>query len=206
MQKSGCRRRVVGLIGYARSGKSTASAGIRAAIGDGSVAYSMAKPLKDGLAAWFGFSHDQLYGEGKEQVDPRYNCTPRSLMLDLGTGVMRDRLHMLTHVKLKRGAHLWVSRFHDFMNEIKTDTVVVVDDVRFQDEVDAITQYEHQMLFIDREAARPSKQQQRHISEQPEELVKYYEQSTWCTVPVIKNEGTKEELAEACLKFLDEKK
>lgn len=147
--------KVVGVLGYAHAGKSTLAREIeRNYKGTKVLRYSFARPLKEGVAAMFGFSHEQMYGDAKDHSDERYDdATPRDLLKFVGTDLIRDQLHQ----RLPGMPHtLWVSRFHDFVREHQDeDALVVVDDVRFADEADAIMKYDHQFFRIMRDGTKP---------------------------------------------------
>jgi len=75
---------IVGVHGPKYSGKDTVSDMI--VEGPGSFTKdSFATPIKAMLAVGLGLKHDQLYGDQKEVVDPRYGKTPRDIMQTLGT-------------------------------------------------------------------------------------------------------------------------
>lgn len=122
---------IVGFVGRAGSGKSTAAAHVLARCGG--ARFSLAEPLKLMARDVLGFSHEQLYGTQaqKEAVDPRYGFSPRWFLQRLGTEGCRKHL----------GPDVWV---HALMRAIGlwrscgASGVAVVDDVRFPNEADAI--------------------------------------------------------------------
>lgn len=86
--------KIIGLTGYARSGKDTAAGIIRAElalVGQRVDLLAFAAPLKAFCADVFGFSYDQLYGDGRDDSDPRWTrpngdpLTARFALQTLGT-------------------------------------------------------------------------------------------------------------------------
>lgn len=122
---------IIGLMGAAGSGKSTAALYMHEAY-DARI-YSFAKPLKEIVRLTFDFTSKQVYGSQaeKEAIDSRYSFSPRWIMQRLGTEGVRKVL----------GQDFWCSHT---INEIrleqerKPDMLAVIDDVRFPDEAQAI--------------------------------------------------------------------
>lgn len=114
---------IIGLCGLAGSGKSEVAHVLRQIGGFERIAF--ADPLKSMLSA-VGFTHAQLYGDQKEVVLPEFGKSPREFMQYLGTEFGRDLIHSEIWVKL------WLRKVHASKNH------VVVDDVRFENEVQAI--------------------------------------------------------------------
>lgn len=71
---------IIGLLGRARSGKDTVASIILSNYTDYRLV-RLAQPMKEAASCLFGFTHDQLETDAKEQVDPRYGVTPRSVMV-----------------------------------------------------------------------------------------------------------------------------
>lgn len=94
-----------------------------------------ATPIKDTCKILFGLTHNQLYGSEKETVDPRLGVTPRRIMQYFGTDIVRD---IISPKLLGRPAGtFWV----DYMDKWWKDQGcprLVINDVRFQEEVDFI--------------------------------------------------------------------
>lgn len=116
---------IIGLSGLAGAGKSEVAKILREVGGFERVAF--AAPLKDMLAA-VGFTHDQLWGSDKEREIPEFGCSARHFMQTLGTDWGRAMIHPEIWVKM------W-GRKVDFMGP---NAPIVVDDVRFPNEVAAI--------------------------------------------------------------------
>ncbi len=127
--------RIIGLTGYARSGKDTVGSLIRqqaAAVGARVDLLSFAAPLKAFCAEVFGFSDDQLYGNGRDTPDSRWTrpdgtpLTARYALQTLGTEWGRN---CDPEIWTKAGMRRAAKSFAD---------LVVFTDVRFVNEAAAI--------------------------------------------------------------------
>ncbi len=87
----------------------------------------LAGPLKLVARLIFGFSDEQLYGKDKELVDPRLGLSARHVMQQLGTEVVRG-IHPLS----------WIFAWERSLSTVSEGASIVVDDVRFPNEVQAI--------------------------------------------------------------------
>jgi hypothetical protein len=119
-------KKVVGLLGKAGSGKSTAAKFMAERYG--AERLSIAVPLKRIVQALYGFTDEQVFGDAKikETVDPRWGVTPRSVMekmCDAG----------IEHI----GRDVWI---RGVINQIeKSDKeLFVIEDVRFTHDCEAI--------------------------------------------------------------------
>lgn len=111
----------IGLIGKKGSGKNTfADYFISKKKDFKQIAF--ADPLKNGLIQMYGFSHDQLFGNKKEEVDEFWGVSPRKVMQFIGTDVFREI-----------DPDFWVKRT---IREMKSDVDYICSDVRFQNEAD----------------------------------------------------------------------
>ena len=86
---------VIGIAGPARCGKDTAADFIIEEHPQ-YVKASFADPLKDMLRVGLGLNAAQLYGNDKEGVDHRYECSPRHIMQTLGTEWGRQLIHQIS--------------------------------------------------------------------------------------------------------------
>lgn len=126
---------LIGFTGPAGAGKSTAAAALVEWLGF--VRHRFADPLKRALAA-LGASEAMLEGHLKaEPVDLFCGRTPRHAMQTLGTEWGRELI----------GADFWVNAWR---RGLPADGHVVVDDVRFPNEVAAIRQARGIIVAIDR--------------------------------------------------------
>lgn len=117
---------VVGLLGRAGSGKSTAGAYLEKRYG--ARRYSFAAPLKDITKHVFAFSEAQVRGTqaDKEAVDKRYGISPREALIRLGDGAR----HILWDA-------IWLDAC---LKRIFADKpkLAVIDDVRYPNEARAV--------------------------------------------------------------------
>lgn len=128
---------IIGFVGFIGSGKDTAA--------DYLVNFhgfrrdSFANTLKDAVSAVFGWDRTLLEGrtkearEWREQVDPWWaerlnmpNLTPRWILQYWGTEVCRKGFH----------DNIWIASVENKMR--KTSDNIVISDVRFPNEIDAI--------------------------------------------------------------------
>lgn len=120
------KRMLIGLTGLAGSGKSTIASNL--VLEHGFRRHRFAGPLKDMLRA-LGLTDAQIDGEHKEVACEELGWnTPRYAMQTLGTEW--GRAHM--------GPNFWVNLAKARIKDDLLRASVVVDDVRFQNEVEAI--------------------------------------------------------------------
>lgn len=80
---------LIGLMGRSRVGKDTVAEMLKELLKPAPFeTVHIARPLKDSLAAIYGFNHAQLYGDPKDVVDPRYQRTPREMCASLSHFLM----------------------------------------------------------------------------------------------------------------------
>jgi len=139
--------RIVGVAGYAKSGKSTVADFL---IGDhGFKRFKFADVLKDMLRA-VGLTEAQVEGDQKEvAVDALCGHTPREAMQTLGTEWGRKMM----------GDDLWVNLWQDRVQHWLTlhpMNRVIVDDVRFPNELQRVLDLGGTVLRIDRPGVKPT--------------------------------------------------
>jgi hypothetical protein len=147
---------LIGLVGFKGSGKSVVANALVTDATDknGTKLWkkgAFAAPLKQGLHAMFGLSDAQLHlAEYKEVVDPRYGVTPRQLMQVVGTDLLRHEL--VKH--FPSVPNIWVSRMHEFIATANAEGMnVVVEDVRFPEEVECIRKHGGKLVLVTRPSA-----------------------------------------------------
>lgn len=125
---------IIGLLGFAGSGKGTAADIL---VSKGFVKESFADPVKDAVAAIFGWERTLLEGDTKESRDFRekrdefwsdrfgYEVTPRYMLQVMGTEAGRDTFNK----------DLWI---HSLEQRANRNKFTVVADVRFPNECDFI--------------------------------------------------------------------
>lgn len=119
-------RKIIGLSGLAGSGKSEVAAYLEREHGFQRIRF--AGPLK-AMCRAFGLSDDEIEGTLKET--PRAilcGKTPRYFMQTLGTEFGRNLI----------GSSIWVNAWRTAVERTEPDAAIVVEDVRFPDEVAAI--------------------------------------------------------------------
>jgi len=117
--------RVIGIAGPARCGKDT----VADIIMKNCPTYrkcSFADPIKEMLKAGLGLTDDQLWGDDKEAIDPRYDASPRYMMQTLGTEWGRNLIN----------GNLWVVAM-----EQRIDKGMIIPDVRFENEAAFVRKY-----------------------------------------------------------------
>ena len=135
---------LIGLSGKSGSGKSTVGDYLSGAHGYEQFAFAGALKAVVGLA--FGFSEEQLYGRQKEAVDPRWGKSPRWCMQWLGTEVLRACWPEIWIYHLRR-------EILEFLS-INGQRPVVVTDVRFRDEAEALKAMGGVLVRIERPGLR----------------------------------------------------
>jgi len=118
---------IIGLTGQAQSGKTTIAMEL---VKRGFVKLSLADPIKEILTKIYDLSPAQISGYLKEEIDPRYDISPRFMMQMLGTEVARN-IHEDT----------WVMHLHRrILGHQYDDPMVniVVDDIRYDNEAEGI--------------------------------------------------------------------
>lgn len=157
---------IIGVLGKKRSGKDTT--------GDYLVAnhnftkYSFANPIKRGAMELFGFTEEQVFGDSKDVIDPTWGITPRLVLQIMGTEIFQ--YDMPKHIPELQvfGRSFWVKRFEQWYQKNK-DLDVVICDVRFQHEVDAILEIGGYVLSVQREGLVTGDE---HASEKEMDLIK----------------------------------
>ncbi len=166
--------RIIGLSGKAGSGKDTVARYLVEKYDF--EAEWFAKPLKLYIGgAIFGLKHHQLWGkqEDKEKIDPRYGLSPRQILQMAG-------------MKLREiYPNIWVNKLFD--NIVRLDRVVIPD-VRYVNEVEAIRKAGGEVWRIERDGAGASTSElANHVSETELDDYLYFDE-------IINNNGTKEDL------------
>lgn len=147
---------VIGLTGLAGSGKTTAARVLETK--EGFARLSFAGPRK-AMARSFGLTTREIAGDLKEAPGPELcGKSPRQFMQMLGTEFGRDMI----------GPDIWINAFKRNGDELRLDEDVrgiVVDDVRFENEVAAIREMGGVIVRIERPGAG-SQTGAAHVSEQ----------------------------------------
>ncbi len=183
-------KQVIGICGKKGHGKTTF---METFDEEDSFYLSFADPLKRGLQWFFDFSDEQLWGFAKEEVDERYGVTPRQVMQTVGTDWFRNRLKCDLGVK----ENLWITRFHQEIETMMKDkdcSRIIVEDIRFPDELAAISRYSNSLLFhIDRPDMKDS---DTHESENVTAVLEFAKSLASLKVIHVLNDSTEEKFQE----------
>ena len=97
---------------------------------------SFASPLKEITKILFNLSDEDVKDPiKKELINPKFNASPRELMQWLGTDIMREEFNK----KFNHSGSIWIDNVKDKVKILLDNNKdVVIDDVRFQNEVDMI--------------------------------------------------------------------
>ena len=168
--------KLIGITGKARSGKDAVAKFAWAQYGFTRIAF--ADPVKMAAQAKFGLTAEQAWDdELKEVVIPHWNMTPRQMFQMEGTEAGRNVF----------GGDLWIKRFMLSYNLLKHTDDIIVPDVRFDNEAEALRSLGGIIIEVRRGQAGLSGSAGAHVSESGLSLPADY---------VIENEGTLEELYE----------
>lgn len=97
---------------------------------------SFASPLKEIIKILFNLSDEDVKDPiKKELINPKFNASPRELMQWLGTDIMREEFNK----KFNYSGSIWIDSVKDKVKTLLDNNKdVVIDDIRFQNEVDMI--------------------------------------------------------------------
>ena len=138
---------IIGLVGFAGSGKGTVADYL--VTKHNYVKMAFADPLKDAAAAMFGWPRHMLEGDTepsrifREKADPFWTekfsdtFTPRIALQKLGTEAGRNVFHQ----------NIWI---YAIENRVRQHKNVVISDVRFSNEIEAIVKWGGHILRIKR--------------------------------------------------------
>lgn len=115
---------LIGLVGKAGAGKDT----FACQFGSARTSLAFASYIKEALRTIFGFSHAQLYGNKKEEIDQRWGISPREAMTKFGTEIMQGWM----------GEDFWVKRMEYMLDSCSTYPLLIITDVRFPLEAEMI--------------------------------------------------------------------
>jgi hypothetical protein len=112
---------IISVSGKARAGKDEVG---KALIEKGFMRIAFADALKDGVAAVFGLTHEQLYGDLKDEVDEFWQDTTRNILQKFGTECLRKGYRDDIWIKcveraIKMHPGNWVITDARFPNEIE---------------------------------------------------------------------------------------
>lgn len=137
---------IIGMLGQKRVGKDTA-ADYLCTWHPQFTKVSLAEPMKHAVMIIFGWTDEHVNGNLKEIVDPFWGISPRQALTTLGTEWAQKILcEMFPIFATTTGRKLWVkSLLHKHQ-----DKNIIIADVRFQHEVDAIREIGGKIIKIER--------------------------------------------------------
>ena len=101
----------------------------------GFVDLKFARPMKDAVRDLFSLTPDHVDGALKDTVHPTWGITPRAMMQWFGTDVMQ---HSLGQLVPSIGRHFWSDRLVCAVRNEVGGNAVVISDMRFAHELDAL--------------------------------------------------------------------
>jgi dephospho-CoA kinase len=128
---------LIGITGYKRSGKDTVA---QIMVQHSNFErYAFADTIKAGCKVLFDWNDDHVYGDLKEEIDPRWGVSPRQMLQIFGTEIFQYGIPKLfpEYAKIV-GRSFWVKRTFAEIEKNKDTNNIVIPDVRFHHEVDAI--------------------------------------------------------------------
>ncbi len=130
------KKLVIGIIGEARTGKSTIARHLQFAWAFKE--YALSLPMKKATSHLFGWSMDFIE-KHKEEIDPEYGISPREFLQYLGTEILQyGLLERFPEFKKVTGRLVHMKRFHSFLRLTSQDRIVIPD-IRFPHEKDYLT-------------------------------------------------------------------
>lgn len=131
---------LIGLVGQNRVGKDTLAEVLTKKYGFKQ--YALADPIKKIAQILFDFNEEQLNGCLKEEIDPKWNISPRQFYQQFGTEIMQyDIYKYLPSLEEKvPSRHLWVKIMEQWVKEQQTIGFnnIVISDIRFVHEAASI--------------------------------------------------------------------
>lgn len=112
---------------------------------------AFADPMKEILSKYFGVGEALYTQEGKMQMNEFWGMTHREMLQKFGTEAMRDHFHPETWVKIMQ---LTIDKLS--MKVDSEDTVLVIDDLRFDNEAEMLRKYGAMIVQIRRDAVADS--------------------------------------------------
>jgi hypothetical protein len=130
---------VIGITGRKYNGKDTLAEYL--VKNHNFIQLSFAEPLKQICQTLFGFSNEQLYGNLKEVIDPRWGISPRTAFQYIGTELFRKQMKIIMpHIQ----DNFWIECLSNKIKSItqsNPEAKIVISDVRFPNEVDVIRSF-----------------------------------------------------------------
>lgn len=135
--------KLIGIHGHAGSGKDTAAMYLHNKYSSTYIE-AFADPLKEACAKLFGVSEESFYdSEQKEKIQAPWNVSPRMIAQFVGTELVRDHMWKLifgdsNDFWVRRLAYKLSNKLPDDDCSYSAEDIVIIPDVRFQNEYDWI--------------------------------------------------------------------
>lgn len=151
---------IIGVCGYKRVGKDTIADYL--CINHAFEKMKFAAPLKEMCKLLFNFSDEQLETNLKEDIDQRWNISPRKAMQFLGTEIMQYKISdLLPDI----GRSFWARKLIDDIDNSSYKRVVI-SDLRFVHEYNLLKdKYRHNFVVVRVEKESPCDPMDIHSSE-----------------------------------------
>ena len=154
---------LIGIMGKKGSGKDTVSDYLVENYQFHKLAF--ADPIKQVAQIMFDFTEQQLNGELKETIDKRWGISPREVFQKLGTEFGQfDLPKYFPILGEKVNRNFWVERLKIEYGKLPDNSNVIVSDVRFNHEIEAIKKMGGKIIYIERNE-RIWEKQDGHLSE-----------------------------------------
>ena len=148
-------KNIIAFSGPKNSGKSTAK-NLLLQSHPNAICLSFADPLKKCVTALFGLTDECYDPIKKETILPQWNVSPRQLMQTIGTDFIRDNLKSY-FPQLQMSQHtFFCSIMHDTIQQLDDNSLIIIDDCRFQDEYNLIKSLNGKVIKITRETTEDS--------------------------------------------------
>jgi hypothetical protein len=148
---------IIAICGSKRSGKDTLAGIISNEFGFEHV--KIAQKLKAMCQILFNFSNDQIETDLKDEVDPKWNISPRRAMQFMGTEVMQYKIQDLLGKRV--GREFWIDSLLESFE--KENHKYVISDLRF---IHEYTRIKEKRGFIIKVIDNDLVNEDDHISEQ----------------------------------------
>jgi hypothetical protein len=146
----------------------------------------IARKLKDVCHILFGFTEEQMETDLKDQMDPRWDVTPRTCMQFLGTEVMQFKIQEILPTVQR---NFWIK---SLIANLDPEKNYVISDLRFIHEYNELKHLDAVIIRVDRDVCDGCNDT--HSSEQEYKQLRVDH--------IIKNNGTKHELNRAITQIL----
>lgn len=201
------KMRVIGICGFIGSGKDTVADIIKKEYSN-VVHISFAGALKDIVSIIFGWDRALLQGDTKEsrqwreQVDEWWSSrlgipflTPRFVLQQWGTDVLRNHFHQ----------DIWIAAVERKIMACSPDSIVVITDCRFPNEVELIHKMGGKVIWVQR-GSMPEWYDE-YMLNKVEPIGVHVSEYVWLHSrfnKIIKNDGDLDELERKIAKYLQE--